>query len=84
MGSETRFEGKIEIEMDVVDADGATDLRIDQAQVAVLVVRQRLFLRLFGQNMRHVVRKSTLLDEQQGEDEDSGSKGRNDLMTASP
>lgn len=54
--------------MDVADADGAADLRIDRAQVAVLVVRQRLILRLLGHRMRDAVRNRALLGEQQGKD----------------
>jgi hypothetical protein len=56
--------------MDVAAADGASDLRIDRAQVAILVMRLRLILRLFGQYMRNTVRSRTLLREQQGEDKE--------------
>lgn len=53
--------------MDVTAADGTADLRIDRAQVAMLVVWQRLVLRLFGQRMRNAVVDRALLGEQQGE-----------------
>ena len=55
--------------MDVADADGAADLRIDRAQVAMFVMRQRLILRLLGHRMSNAVRNRALLGEQQGEDE---------------
>jgi len=56
--------------MNDADSDGAADLVIYCAQVAVLVMRQRLVLRLFGQYMRDAVRHRALLGEQQGEDEE--------------
>ncbi len=62
-------EGCSEIEMDAVAADGAADLRVGRTQVAMLVVRQRLILRLFRQRMRDAVRQRALLCEQQNEDE---------------
>lgn len=51
-------------------AHRAADLRITGAQLALLVVRQRLVLGLFGQRMRDCVRGRPLLDEQQGEGEE--------------
>lgn len=56
--------------MDVTAADGTADLRIDRTQIAILVMRLRLVLRLFGQYMRNAVRSRTLLREQQGEDKE--------------
>lgn len=64
-----RFERGREIEMDVADPDGTADLGIHRAQVAVLVVRQRLILRLFRHRMPDAVDERALLGEQQGEDE---------------
>lgn len=55
--------------MDMADADGAADLRIDRAEVTVLVMRQRLVLRLLCHRMRDAVRNRTLLGEQQGKGE---------------
>ena len=55
--------------MDMADADRAADLRIDRAQIAMLVVRQRFVLRLLGHRMRDAMRNRTLLGEQQGDDE---------------
>lgn len=49
--------------MNVVDADRAADLRIGCAQVAMLVVRQRLVLRLFRHRMSDAVDDSALLGE---------------------
>ena len=69
MSGQIFFESRRKIEMDVAAADGAADLCIDRAQVAMLVMRQRLVLRLFGQRMRDAVRDRALLGEQQGEDE---------------
>lgn len=57
------------IEMDVAAADGAADLRIHGAQVAMLVVRQGRVLLLLGQCMFDAVHDRALLGEQQGEDE---------------
>lgn len=64
-----RFERGGEIEMDVADADRAADLGVYRAQVAVLVVRQRLVLRLLRHRMSDAVDDRALLGEQQGEDE---------------
>lgn len=63
-------EGMGEIEMHIATADGAADLGIGGAQVALLVMRQRLILLLLRQRMRDAMRHRTLLDEQQGEDEE--------------
>ncbi len=63
------FEGRSKIEMDAVAADGAADLRIGLTQIAVLVVRQRLILRLFLQRVLDAMQQRALLGEQQGEDE---------------
>lgn len=60
--------------MDMADPDGATDLRIHSTQVAMLVMRQRLVLRLICHGMRDAVRIRTLLCEQQGEDEEQRQK----------
>lgn len=62
-------EGCSEIEMDAAAADGAADLCVGRAQVAMFVVRQRLILRLFRQRMCDAVRQRALLCEQQGKDE---------------
>lgn len=62
-------EGRGEIEMNAAAADGAADLRIGCAQVAMFVVRQRLILRLFRQRMRDAVHRRPVLGEQHGEDE---------------
>jgi hypothetical protein len=69
MGRQAFFESRRKIEMDVTAADGAADLSIDRAQVAMLVMRQGLVLRLLGNRMRNAVRDRTLLGKQQGEDE---------------
>jgi hypothetical protein len=74
MSGKCFFERRSEIERDVAAANGAADLRIDRAQVAMLVVRQGLILRLFGQYMRDAVRNRALLGEQQGEDEQQFQK----------
>lgn len=66
---ERLFRRRGEIEIDVAAADGAADLRIDRAQVAVLV-GQRLILRLLGQRVRDTVHHRALLGEQQGENEE--------------
>lgn len=55
--------------MNIAAANRAADLCISGAQLALAVVRQRLILRLLGQRVRDCVRYRTLLDEQQGEDE---------------
>lgn len=62
------LKGRGEIEVDGAAADGAVDLCIDRAQVAMLVMRHGLILRLFRQHMRNAVHYRALLDEQQGED----------------
>jgi hypothetical protein len=51
-------------------ADGAADLRIGIAEVAVFIICRRLAprLRLPGQHMRNAMRQPTELREQQGED----------------
>jgi hypothetical protein len=67
MSGECFFKRRSEIERDVAAANCAADLRIDRAQVAMLVMRQRLILRLLGQYMRNAVRYRALLCEQQGE-----------------
>jgi len=69
MGGEYFVERRSEIERNVAATDGAADLRIDRAQVAVLVVGQGLVLRLFGQHVRDAVCNRALLGEQQGKDE---------------
>ncbi|ADE10744.1 hypothetical protein Slit_0504 [Sideroxydans lithotrophicus ES-1] len=56
--------------MDMADAYGAADLRIGRTQLAVLVMGQRLVLRLLGKHMRDAVRDRALLSEQQGEDKE--------------
>ena len=60
--------------MDQADADGAADLRICRAQVAMLVVRQGLVLRLIGYRVRDRVRVSTVLCNQHGEGEKQRKK----------
>ena len=70
MGGERLFERRREIKRDMAAADGAADLRIDRAQVAILMMWQGLVLRLFGQRMRDAVRNRALLGEQQGEDQE--------------
>lgn len=55
--------------MHVAAADRVADLRIGRTQFALLVMRQRLFLRSFGERVGNCVRYRTLLHEQQGEDE---------------
>ena len=62
--------------MDQADADGAADLRVRSAQVAVLVVRQGLVLRLVGYRMRDGMRIRTILCDQQGEGEKQRKKQR--------
>ncbi len=54
--------------MDIAAADGAADLRIDFAYVAVPVMWKRLVLRLFLQYVRNDVRDYSLLGKQQGYD----------------
>lgn len=63
-------EGRREIEMDLVTAYRTADLRVDRAQVAVLVMRQRPVLRSLCQRVRDAVCKRALLDKQQGADEE--------------
>jgi len=53
--------------VDAVAAYRAADLRIHSAQIAVLVMRQRLILLL--QRMRDTMRQTTQLYKQQGEDQ---------------
>ncbi len=66
----TRFaERSGKIEVDLAAADGTVDLSITFAQVAVLVVWQRLVLRLLGQRVCDAVRQRSLLGEQQEEGE---------------
>ncbi len=54
--------------MDMPDTDGTADLRVGRAQVAMIVVRQRLVLRLLRQRVRDAVCHRALLGKQQGED----------------
>lgn len=56
--------------MDMADGDGAADLCIGCTQFAVLVMRQRLIMRLLGKHMRDAVRDRPLLREQQGKDKE--------------
>ena len=74
MSGEGFFERRSEIESDVAAADGTADLRIHCAQIAMLLMRQGLVLRLLGQRVRDAVRDRTLLGEQQGKDEQQFQK----------
>ena len=69
MRGECCFGVRSEIEMDTAAADCVADLRIGRAQLALLVVRQRLVLRLLCQRVRDAVRQRSLLGEQQGEEQ---------------
>lgn len=65
-------------EADAAVTDCAADLSISRAQIAMLVMRQRLIraLRLFSQCVRNTMHHAAQLREQQGENQqESGEQG---------
>lgn len=60
----------------LIAAQCTTELRIAGAQVALLIMRYRLILMLFGQRMCNAMRRAAELNKQQSEDEQKADDQR--------